>query len=150
MATKPPTFTFATDQQLQDAGLVSSSAAGTRILDLGPGAGIRFGAVVIDVSAIEIASNDEAYTIHVQASSDAAFGTAGNVVELASVLLGAKETKLSDSDRDDAVGRRILMYYNAAEDMTPLRYLRLYITVAGTIATGINFTAFNCPIPQRA
>lgn len=81
---KPPTFTFDTSRQLQDAGLVASSAAGTRILDKGPGIGIRAGVVVIDVSAIEIASNDEAYTIHVQGSPDAAFGTAGNVVELAS------------------------------------------------------------------
>lgn len=145
---KPPTFTFAADQQLQDAGLVASSAAGTRVLDLGPGIGIRAGVVVIDVSAIEIASNDEAYTIHVQGSPDAALGTAGNIVELASLTLSCKEAKLSDSDRDDATGRRFLPYINTAEDGVPLRYLRLYITVAGTIATGINFTAFNCDIHQ--
>lgn len=147
---KAPTFTFDATQALQDAGLVASSAAGTRILDLGPGIGVRAGCVVIDVSALEIASNDEAYTIHVQGSPDAAFGTAGNVVELASLHLGAKETKLSDSDRDDATGRRILCYCNTDEDGTPLRYLRLYITVAGSVATGINFTAFNVPIPQAA
>lgn len=146
---KAPTFLFDAASQLQDAGLVASSAAGTRILDKGPGVGVRFGAVVIDVSAIEIASNDEAYTIHVQGSPDAAFGTAGNVVELASLHLGAKETKLSDSDRDDATGRRILPYCNTGEDGVPLRYLRLYITVAGDIATGINFTAFDCPVPQQ-
>lgn len=147
---KAPTFTFDATQALQDAGLVASSAAGTRILDLGPGIGVRAGCVVIDVSALEIASNDEAYTIHVQGSPDAAFGTAGNVVELASLHLGAKETKLSDSDRDDATGRRLLPYINTDEDGTPLRYLRLYITVAGSVATGINFTAFNVPIPQAA
>jgi len=145
---KPPTFTFDTSRQLQDAGLVAASAAGTRILDKGPGIGIRAGVVVIDVSAIEIASNDETYTIHVQGSPDAALGTAGNIVELASLTLSAKETKLSDSDRDDATGRRFLPYINTAEDGVPLRYLRLYITVAGTVATGINFTAFDCDIHQ--
>lgn len=145
---KAPTFTFDTSRQLQEAGLVASSAAGTNIEDLGPGTGLRFGAVVIDISAIEIASNDEAYTIHVQGSPDAAFGTAGNVVELASLHLGAKETKLSDSDRDDATGRRILCFCNTDEDGDALRYLRLYITVAGTVASGINFTAFYVPLPQ--
>lgn len=144
---KPPTFTFDTSAQLQDAGLVASSAAGTRVLDLGPGIGIRAGVVVIDVSAIEIASNDEAYTIHVQGGVDSAM-TAATSVELASLTLGAKEIKLSDSDRDDATGRRLLPYINTAEDGVALRYLRLYITVAGDIATGINFTAFNCDMHQ--
>lgn len=144
---KPPTFTFATDQQLQDAGAVASSAAGTRVLDLGPGIGFRAGVVVIDISAMDIASNDEAYTIIVQGSPDAAFGTAGNIVELSAVQLGAKEVKLSDSDRDDAVGRRLLPYVNTGEDGVPLRYLRLYI-VAVTTTPSINFTAFNCDIHQ--
>lgn len=144
---KAPTFTFATDHQLQDTGLVAASAAGTRALDLGPGIGVRFGAVVIDVSAIEIDNNDEVYTIFVQGSTEAAM-TAANSVELSSVALGAKEGKLSDTDRDDAVGRRILPYCNTNEAGTPLRYIRLYIDVQGTIATGINFTAFNVPIPQ--
>lgn len=144
------THTFDATRVLQTAGLVASSAAGTNIEDLGPGVGVRYGKVVIDVTALEIASNDEAYTIHVQGSPDAAFGTAGNIVELASLHLGAKETKLSDCDRDDATGRRELLFKNTNEAGTPLRYLRLYITVAGTIATGINFSARYVPLKNMS
>lgn len=146
MATTGPTHVFDATRQLQTAGLVASSAAGTNIEDLGPGIGLRYGKVVIDISAIEIATGNEYYTIHAQGSPDAAFGTAGNIVELASLGLGAKGAKLSDSDRDDAVGRRELLFCNKDEAGTALRYLRLYITVAGTIATGINFTAFYVPL----
>jgi hypothetical protein len=142
--------TFDASRVLQTAGLVAASAAGTNIEDLGPGIGVRYGKVVIDVTALEIASNDEAYTIHVQGSPDAAFGTAGNIVELASLHLGAKETKLSDCDRDDSTGRRELLFVNKNEAGTALRYLRLYITVAGTIATGINFSARFVPLKQMA
>lgn len=144
------THTFDATRVLQAAGLVALSAAGTNIEDLGPGIGVRYGKVIIDVTALEIASGDEAYTIHVQGSPDADFGTTGNIVELASLHLGAKGTKLSDSDRDDAVGRRELLFKNTNEDGTPLRYIRLYITVVGDIATGINFSAWYVPLKNMS
>lgn len=156
MGSVPPSHLFDATQKMQDAGLVAVSAAGTNIIDLEKGAasgapvGLRRGKVVLDVTALEIASGDEAYTIHVQGSPDAAFGTTGNIVELASLHLGAKGTKLSDCDRDDATGRRTILFENTREDGTPLRYLRLYITVAGDIATGINFTAYHVPIDMAA
>lgn len=152
VSTARPQTTHAFDAalQLQDAGLVAASAAGTRILDLGPGTGFRCGKIVIDVTAIEIASNDETYTIHVQGAASSTFATAGLIVEFASLQLSAKETKLSDSDRDDDVGQRTLYFDNTDEAGTTYRYLRLYITVAGTVATGINFSARLVPIPQVA
>lgn len=150
MANTHFTNTFDAAQQLQDAGLVAADAAGTRILDLGPGIGKRYGKVVLDITAIEIGSDDEIYDIFVQGSPDAAFGTVGNIVDLAQMSLSAKEVKRSDSDRDDTTGRRELLFVNTSEDGTPLRYLRLYILVTGSIATGINFTARYVPLDIKA
>jgi len=137
-------FTFDSDLELKDAGLVAASAAATvngsaQILDLGDA--LMQGMVVIEVSAIEIASNDEAYTIVAQFSSDADFGTAGNIHDMCQMHLGAKETKLSDCDKDDEAGRYLLPVQNW-EDGTYYRYMRLYTVVAGTIASGINYRAF--------
>lgn len=131
--------------EMKDAGLVASSAAATvggnaKVIDTGGGE--YEGDVLIDVSAIEIASNDEAYTIVVQGSPDAAF-TAATSVELCHLHLGAAETKLTDTNQDDTTGRYVLKVQNTYAG-TVYRYLRLYTVVAGTIATGINYTAWMC------
>lgn len=123
---------------LQDAGLVAASAAGTTIRDVGDHPMV--GELEIEVTALEIASNDEIFDIILQGSPDAAFGTAGNIQELCQISLSAKEVKRSDSDKDDVIGRYVIPFRNQFGD-TVYRYLRLYIVVAGTIATGINFTA---------
>lgn len=138
-------YTLDDDLQLKDAGLVDASAAATvsssaRVLDMG--AGEVEGDVLIDVSALEIASNDEAYTIVVQGSPDSAF-TAATSVELCHLHLGAAETKLTDTNQDDVTGRYVLKVQNTYAGTT-YRYLRLYTVVAGTIATGINYTAWLC------
>lgn len=136
---------------MKAAGAVGESAASATVIDLGPGIGYRAGKVIIDITALEIASNDELYDIIVQGSPDSDFGTAGNIVELAAISLSAKEYKRSDSDRDDATGRRSILFENLNEAGTPLRYLRLYTVVAGTIGSGgINYSAYLVPIPLAA
>ena len=137
-------FTFDAELELKDAGLVAASAAAqvdsaAKVLDLG--AGLVEGDIVIDVTALEIASNDETYDIVAQLSPDATFGTAGNIVDRADLHLGAKETKRTDSDADDVAGRYTLPVNNEFAG-TVYRYMRLYTVVAGTIATGINYSAF--------
>lgn len=131
-------YPYSSVAQLKAAGLVASSEAGSLIVDLGPG--FVEGVLILDVSALEIASNDEAYTIILQGSPDADFGTAANIVELMAVHLGAKETKLSDCDRDDSTGRLDKPCSNTHGD-TNYRYVRIYTVVAGSIATGINYEA---------
>lgn len=133
-------YTLDDNLKLKAAGLVAASAAGSLILDMGANSHVS-GDVVIDVSALEIASNDESYWIVVQGSPDATFGTAGNVHELSALHLGAKEIKLTDSDKDDVTGRYVLPFTNRAYD-TIFRYVRIYTVVAGTIATGINYSAW--------
>lgn len=128
---------------LKDAGLVAASAAGTvggvaQILDVGEG---RIdGEMVVDVTAIEIASNDELYSIALQGSDVADFTTGSpKVEELAVLNLGANE--VLSGNQDSATGRYVVPFSNLKlEAYFP--YLRLYSTCAGSVATGINFSAF--------
>lgn len=123
---------------LKTAGLIAASAAVATILDLGSGE--WEGELVLDVTALEIATGDEGYDLVLQGSPDAAFGTAGNIQDLMDLHLGADGTKRTDSDKDDVIGRYILPMTNRLID-TVYRYVRMYTVVVGTIATGINYTA---------
>ena len=78
---------------LKDAGLVAASAAATvssvaKIIDLGSG-NVECDAI-IDVTACEVASEDESYRIAVQLSNSATF--ADDVYEVESIQLGACES----------------------------------------------------------
>jgi len=145
---KRPQVTFDADLEFKDAGLVASSAAAQvdssdKIVDLGTG--LFRGCMIIDVSALEIASNNEIYDIIVQLSSDSDFGTAGNIVEAAQLNLSASEVKRSDSDADNSTGR-YKIYFDNEFDGTYYRYARVYTVVTGTVATGINYSAYAGPI----
>ena len=145
-----PAYTFDADLQLKDAGLLAADGAwqvnsANQILDVGAG---RFeGRVVIDVSALEIASGDERYTLIIQGSTSPTF--ASGIVILAALPVGDGSTigtafGSSGVDTDDAVGRYEIGICNERNN-TYYRYIRGWIDVAGTIATGINFTAFIAP-----
>lgn len=96
------------------------------------------GVAVIDVTAVEIASNDERYVIHVQGSTSSTF--ASDVQNLAAIELGATEVR-SGGAIDSLVGRYEVPFINEQAGVT-YPYIRLYTDVTGTIATGINFSAF--------
>lgn len=139
-----PRGTFDSDLEFKDAGLVAASAAATvdsaaKIIDVGTG--LFRGCMLFDVSALEIASNDELYDIVIQGSPDSTFGTATNIADLAAINLSAAEVKRTDCNKDDAVGRYKL-YFDNEQNGTFYPYLRVYTVVAGAIATGINYTAF--------
>lgn len=133
-------YTFDANLQLKDAGLIAASAAWQvasvdKILDLG--LGLVEGNLVIDVTAIEIASNDELYILGFQLSNSATF--ASGIVESASLTLGALE--VIGGDTDSAVGRYILKIRNELNG-TIYRYARGFTTMSGTIATGLNHSAY--------
>ena len=90
-----------------------------------------------DVTAIEIADNDELYTICVQGSSSSTF--ASTVENLATLELGALEV-LNYGDTDSTTGRYNLPVRNEVNG-TVYQYLRLICDVAGTVSTGITFSA---------
>jgi hypothetical protein len=126
---------------MKDAGLVATSAAATvasaaKVANVGEGLVDAF--LVVDVSVIEIASDDEIYSIAVQGSDVADFTTTPVIEELAVLNVGANE--VLGGNQDSAVGRYVLPFRNEKAG-TVLPYLRVYTTVAGDVATGINYTA---------
>jgi len=140
MALVQKSFTFDSSLEMKDAGLVATSAAATvdsaaKIIDLGSGA--VDSEVVIDISAIETASTDEIYTVKVQGSNSATFSS--GIVELGSMELG-HATPLT-GDTTTTTGRYIICFSNN-QNGTIYRYVRIYTVVAGSVSTGINYTAF--------
>lgn len=136
-------YTYDSKLQIKDAGLIAASAicqvgGSNQSIDLGPA---HFdGALIINVSAIEIASNDELYTIILEGSNASGFDSGG--VVLAMLPLGALEVLPGGGTMGDStVGRYVLPFHNEQAG-TVYRYVRGYTLVAGTVATGINYEAF--------
>jgi hypothetical protein len=142
-----PAFTFDSLLELQDSahGVIGASAAATvdsaaQVIDIGTG--FFLGAAVIDVSAIEIASNDEAYAIIIEGAQEVAMDT--TLVPLARLDVGALEAIPPGSSHflvDSSIGRYVL-YFSNERDGVFNRYIRAYTVVAGTIATGIAWTGY--------
>lgn len=127
-------FLFDAALSLKAAGLVAASTDGS-IIDLGDGLVDAY--VVVDLTACEIATGDEIYTISLEGSNVAAM-TSGSVCLAKKVfgnLVAPMDAALSAS------GRYVIPFRNE-EAGTVYRYVRLSIAVAGTVATGINFSAF--------
>lgn len=140
MARNRKDASFDYDLRLKDAGLVAVNAAATvggsaKILDLG--AGRMDGRVIVDVTAIEVASGNEAYAIKTQFSASATF--ASGVIGGTQIELGDSSVLIGES-ADSAVGRYEIPCTNEING-TVYRYMRLYTDVQGTIATGINYSA---------
>ncbi len=128
---------------LKAAGLVAATANGATIVDLG-GTGCLDADLIIDATAIEIDTGDESYEIIVQGSPDSNFGTAANIVALASITVGHHSSARLTAEGqgfDDVPGRFLLPFRNE-KNGTCYRYLRLRTVVVGTIATGINYTGW--------
>jgi hypothetical protein len=130
----------------KDAGLVAASAAAevasaAKIVDLG--AAVRVDAtMIVDVSVLEVDSNDELYDIVVQGSSSSTFGSAiQNLGQLSIGAAGAHTTR-GDGAALDTTGHYEIAFTNE-QNGTSYRYLRVFTVVAGTIAGGggINYTA---------
>jgi hypothetical protein len=138
--------TYDVDLELKDAGAIAASAAAlvdaaAKILDLGTGT--VEGDIIIDVSAMEVASDDEKYIIHAEVSSSATF--ASDIYAVASLILGSSGTAEWDNipgDADMYIGRYVLPFRNEIVNGIPKRYMRLYTEVSGSIVTGINYTAY--------
>lgn len=144
-------FTLDKNLQLKDAGLITATAvtlvSGAAVtIDLGAAGAYQRGAIVLDVSACEIADNDELFIIQLQGSATSVFTTA---YELAKKSLGALEVTPGVSGvsngLDTLPGRHVIYFDNVAQtgsgEQAAMRYLRLRTVVAGTVGTGINYVA---------
>lgn len=140
MTTLNRRWTYDNALLLKDAGLVAASAAATvagsaKFLDLGVG---RVDSrVILDVTAIEVDTGDEKYLIKLEASNDNTFAT-GKVV-LAERALGI--AALIGASANSAAGRYEMPFTNDL-DGTVYEFVRIFTTIVGTIATGVNFTAY--------
>jgi hypothetical protein len=133
-------FTFDAQHLCKDAGAVTSSAAAqvggsNRIIDLGDAARVDARAIV-DVSAIDVSSGDEAYTIEVQVSSSATF--ASDIAVAGIARLGHSSVSF-ESASTAAPHRREIAFTNEING-TLRRYLRVFHRIAGTTPS-INYTA---------
>lgn len=130
---------FDTALIVKDAGLVAASAAaevGESPKVVNVGNAVLISSIQVDVTAIEIASNDEKYAIKVQGSTNADFSA--NYEDLCILELGAKE--VLGGDVDSSVGRYIMPFCNTRLNVI-YPYLRVYTEVSGAVATGINYSA---------
>lgn len=127
-------FTYDTALVAKTAGLLAASADGT-IIDLGDG--LVDGFLVIDLTACEIASGNEIYTVSLEGSDVAAMDS-GSVC-LAKKVFGNLVVPMDAAL--SASGRYVVPFRNEEGGET-FRYVRLSTLIAGTIATGINFSAF--------
>lgn len=127
-------FTYDNATLLKAAGLVAATAAGSVILDLGDG--LMKANLILDVAALEVATGDEIYTVALEGSNVADM-TSGSVTLAAKALGNAP----APADADTGLGRHVIPVRNELAG-TLYRYVRIHTTVAGTIATGINYSAF--------
>lgn len=144
MARNQRDFTIDLDLQLKDAGLIAVDdiaqvGGADKILDLG--ASSRFdGRVIIDATVVEVASGDEAYEVVLEFSSKADF--ASDIRQGPKFTLGdSAAVVMLATDVDNGPGRYELPFTNEING-TRYRYLRMQIDVSGTVATGVNFTAW--------
>ncbi|MGB0963448.1 MAG: hypothetical protein ACPGVY_12190 [Mycobacterium sp.] len=136
-------YTIDTALQLEDgaAAITATEVNSGGELDLGAyegtGAteGSRFyGVLVLNVTALDAASNDELYTIELQGTNTTGFGTATDNVVLASIQLGAHEATGAvpgDTGTDTPTGVYEVPFCNVHAG-SQYRYVRLKVTVAGT------------------
>lgn len=134
MATDFSRFTYDDELSLKDAGLVDTTTTETTILNLG--SGLVDGFLVLDVSAVEVASTDEIYLIVLEGST--VEGMASGSVSLATIEMG---NATAPADADTGTGRFAVPFRNE-QNGTIYPYVRMYTEVAGTIADGINYSAF--------
>lgn len=128
-------FTYDDALALRDSAALTASADGD-ILDLGPG--LVDGFLVLDVASVEIASNDEYYTVNLEGSTVAAMSSTSEC--LAKTHFG-KLVAPQDANRTTA-GRYVIPFRNEVNG-TLMRYVRLSNVVSGTIdTTGLVFGAF--------
>lgn len=117
---------------------ITATETGSIILDLGAGAFCE-GELVVDVTAIDTTTGDEAYSLMLEGSPDATFGTAGNIRVLAELRIGGA-TFTAPNGAADTAGRFIIPFRNERNG-TIYRYARLYTLIAGTTPS-LTFSAF--------
>lgn len=120
------------------AAAITSTETGSVILDLGDG---LFDAnLIVDYSAMDKVTGDEGYHFMLEGSPDATFGTAGNIMNVAQLLIGGATATAPNGAADAASGRLCIPFRNERNGVL-YRYVRLYTKLSGT-SPSIVFMAF--------
>jgi hypothetical protein len=144
MARNQKDGTFDFNHLMKDAHLVAADdpaqvAGADKIVDLGPGR--VDGRVLVNITVIEVDSDNERYFIQTQFSDVFDFDTGSEVIKNGPCLqVGALE--ITDESVDTPIGEYELPFTNQING-TIYRYMRIRTQVEGTIAGGggINYTA---------
>jgi len=118
---------------MKAAALVAADTAETGVF-LGRG----WFAVRIVWTACEVATGDEMYNVEFQANTAAVTGT---WLELGNMSFGASATPLGGAVATAATGEQWLAFFNPYDNQ-----VRVNTWVAGTIATGFNFSVDAYPL----
>ncbi len=143
-------YTFDIDLYLKDAGLIDADENATQvdgsdaIIDLGEGR--CTGTIVINATAVEVASGDEAYQIQPMFSNSATH--ASGVVAGAQFAIGDAAALATlypaptvSPDIDLVEGRYEIPFSNVFNGIS-YRYMLISVDVTGAIATGMNCTIY--------
>lgn len=151
MAHSNHNFTLDQALKLKDAGAIAATAV-TQVssadvtIDLGAAGAYQRGAIVVDVTACEVADGNELYVVQLQGAAASNFGTA---YQLATLRLG--DSSVTGNAIDTAAGRFVFYFDNVAQtaagEQAAMRYLRLRTVVSGTVATGVDYQAWMVPLP---
>jgi hypothetical protein len=136
---------FADDLTLTASDVVQFAAADVE-LDLGDG--YYEGVLVVDVSAIDTVSNDEAYTFILEGCNTSGFGS-GDIDALATKRLEdpASAGTPGRQNVEHGVGRFYLPFNNLVDE-AQYRYLTLNVIIAGTTPS-VTFSAWIAPSSER-
>jgi hypothetical protein len=100
--------------------------------------------VVVDVTAIDITSSNERYTIKVLASNDPSFLT--GVQEVAGITIGKGASGTPATQKDNTTGRYELLFTNEQANVK-FQFIKLFLVVAGTTPS-ISVEAFLAVLPE--
>lgn len=122
---------------LKAAGLIAADTNGSGVT---VGRGLFL--IRVKTTAVEIASNDEIYNLAIEANTAAATSTWKSLGP--NVVLSCLEANGGQGDSDDALDIVFAVF-------NPYDYqIRYSLYVAGSIATGANFTVDAYPVQQAA
>lgn len=143
MAVSQHKYTFDKNLLMRDAGSVTASrasqvASSAKEIDWGSTPGRVEGVIVIDVSACDATTGDEAYTLEVQLGTVSGFGS-GSVFTAQCLKLGGM-TFIATNTAVVTTGHFELPFFTEFNSVI-YRYMRLYERIAGTTPS-IDFVAF--------
>ena len=132
---------FGEDIALTATGYVQDEDDADVVIRLG--AGRNDVSLVIDITAMDVLTNDELYTFRIIGANAEAF--TGNVAVLATLQVGAEaalwpEASGSLAAADDATGRWVVGFSNSRGSVE-YQYVKLHVTVTAA-GSAITFTAF--------